>query len=340
MKNGSLHHIEINVTDLNRSRVFWEWLLKKFNYTLYQEWKSGFSYLLQGTYIVFVQVDPHYLQPPFHRKRVGLNHIAFYVNEISLLEQIKHECKIKEIPQLYQNQSLEDNVLFLEDPDRIKVELRYEKKCHSSIKEQFELTKTQLFALSDFIVSLKEHDYNFSKHLLINAFDKNIQPNCLYEAILQTYLFYGFPSAIEGMRLFTEIVSNTNYQTTYPIECLCDDWLEKGKIVCQKVYTDHYPRLIEHFRKLSPELTSWMLIEGYGKVLSRPYLKLSDREFLIVAMLSQTTFVRQFESHLYGCKNTGVPMNWILEWMESTRTKINETNWLLFMEFYNKHKND
>ncbi len=38
---GGLHHVEINVADLERSVEFWGWLLPELGYELYQEWAEG-----------------------------------------------------------------------------------------------------------------------------------------------------------------------------------------------------------------------------------------------------------------------------------------------------------
>ena len=46
---GRLHHIELYVSDLEKSKMFWHWLLSELNYTLFQEWKDGVSYKLEET---------------------------------------------------------------------------------------------------------------------------------------------------------------------------------------------------------------------------------------------------------------------------------------------------
>lgn len=39
-----LHHVEIYVSDLETSRAFYDFLLTKLGYSLYQEWDKGLSY--------------------------------------------------------------------------------------------------------------------------------------------------------------------------------------------------------------------------------------------------------------------------------------------------------
>ena len=66
--NGIIHHIEIYVSDLKKTILFWEWLLtKKFTYEIYQQWDSGISFKLGETYIVFVQTEKKYLSNSYNR---------------------------------------------------------------------------------------------------------------------------------------------------------------------------------------------------------------------------------------------------------------------------------
>ena len=126
--NGKLHHVEIYVSDLKRSRVFWGWFLEKIGYKLFQEWKYGFSYLLDETYIVFVQTEDKYLEPKFHRKRTGLNHLAFNLDTKEDADNLTDELKQRGISILYEDKHPfaggdDYYAVFFEDPDRIKVEV-------------------------------------------------------------------------------------------------------------------------------------------------------------------------------------------------------------------------
>src|SRR2546428_14162608 len=72
---GQLHHVEVNVSSLGKSRRFWSWFLGRLGYRQYQEWKGGFSWKLGRTYIVFVQTRRKYLKTRNHRSATGLNHL-------------------------------------------------------------------------------------------------------------------------------------------------------------------------------------------------------------------------------------------------------------------------
>lgn len=128
MSAGLLHHVEINVSDLNHSITFWGWFLEELGYTPFQEWESGKSWKLADTYLVFVQTEERFLDVPYHRSRVGLNHLAFYAESREHVDDITRKLKEKGIKILYEDRhpfagGKEHYAVFFEDPDRIKVEL-------------------------------------------------------------------------------------------------------------------------------------------------------------------------------------------------------------------------
>ena len=126
---GELHHIEIYVSDLRKTVEFWNWLLlTEFGYTKFQEWESGISYKLNNTYFVFVQTEKKFLDIPCHRKRTGLNHLAFQADSRADVDNITIKLRKKGIKILYENKhpyAGGENyyAVFFEDPDRIKVEI-------------------------------------------------------------------------------------------------------------------------------------------------------------------------------------------------------------------------
>ncbi|MDQ3021957.1 MAG: VOC family protein [Bacteroidota bacterium] len=127
--DGSIHHIEIYVSDLKKSVLFWDWLLiKKFSYTIFQKWKSGISFKLGDTYIVFVQTEKKYTDNSYHRKKAGLNHLAFHCSSREFVDNLTKELKEKNINILYTDRHPfaggdDYYAVFFEDPDRIKIEV-------------------------------------------------------------------------------------------------------------------------------------------------------------------------------------------------------------------------
>jgi len=86
---GALHDVELYVSDLNRSIASWSWFLESLGYELYQSWDKGRSWRLGDTYIVFVQTEPRFLDVPYHRCRVGLNHLAFHARSREHIDEAR-----------------------------------------------------------------------------------------------------------------------------------------------------------------------------------------------------------------------------------------------------------
>lgn len=130
---GVLHHIEIYVSDLAKTKDFWSWLLKELGYVIYQQFEGGISYKLNDSYIVFVQTEKEFLDDGYHRKRTGLNHLAFHVDSKTEIDWFTEELRKKKVNVLYENKhpyagGKDYCAVFFEDPDRIKVELVASKK--------------------------------------------------------------------------------------------------------------------------------------------------------------------------------------------------------------------
>lgn len=122
------------------------------------------------------------------------------------------------------------------------------------------------------------------------------------EVLLQSYLFAGYPAALNGFRLWRE----ASGRAAGPAEP--DDpeaWTKRGAEVCRRVYAGQYERLRANVAALHPDMERWMLQEGYGKVLGRPGLDLATRELCIAAMLASLDAEPQLYAHLRGAINAG-----------------------------------
>jgi len=123
-----LHHVEINVSNLEKSRAFYEALLPKMGYTLFQEWELGFSYKMNTTYLVFVQTIEKHMDSSYHRGRTGLNHLAFNAESRKQVDEMTEMLKALGTNILYKDKhpyasGNDVYAVFFEDPDRIKLEI-------------------------------------------------------------------------------------------------------------------------------------------------------------------------------------------------------------------------
>jgi 4-carboxymuconolactone decarboxylase len=126
------------------------------------------------------------------------------------------------------------------------------------------------------------------------------------ELILQSYLFAGFPRALNAAREWRRVsgrAAPADDEATH-FE-LAEEWRRRGEITCEAVYGDMYRRLRVNIRKLHPALDAFMVVDGYGKVLSRRALDLKRRELCIIAACAAARQDRQLHSHLLGALNVG-----------------------------------
>jgi 4-carboxymuconolactone decarboxylase len=123
------------------------------------------------------------------------------------------------------------------------------------------------------------------------------------EALLQTYLFLGFPAALTVLAEWRDISGLP--PAPEPDSQRGRDWEPRGEAVCRTVYGRAYEKLRGNVRRVHPTMDDWMVREGYGKVLGRDGLDLGTREMCIVAMLAATMWEPQLHSHLRGALNAG-----------------------------------
>ncbi len=132
-----------------------------------------------------------------------------------------------------------------------------------------------------------------------------VDPALVEEVVLQSYLFAGFPRALNAARIWRGFVGAPLAETLAETGGL-HEWKERGKMTCSTVYGAAYDKLRDNIRSLHPLLDEWMITDGYGKILSRPLLDLKLRELCIVAACAASGQQRQLHSHLRGALNAGV----------------------------------
>lgn len=125
----------------------------------------------------------------------------------------------------------------------------------------------------------------------------------IYEALLQNYLFAGFPSALISLKIANEYFHFHNTKSTKKLE---QNFRLKGERNCKKIYGSKYEKLIGNINQFSPDLSEWLVEEGYGKVLSRKGLSLKKRELSIISVLVSLKYEDQLYSHINGAYRLGV----------------------------------
>ena len=141
------------------------------------------------------------------------------------------------------------------------------------------------------------------------------------ELLLQTYLFAGFPRALNAFREWRRRVPAPSSSNAPDMDV--QGWEARGRETCRAVYGRMYDKLRHNIDGLHPALDSWMIVEGYGKVLSRPGLDLPRRELCIVAACVASGQERQLHSHLHGALNVGVPAAVVRESLDALQPVVN-----------------
>jgi 4-carboxymuconolactone decarboxylase len=151
------------------------------------------------------------------------------------------------------------------------------------------------------------------KRYLTGALAAGVPLRDLEEVILQCYLFAGFPAALEGFVALREVCDTPAKGRVRAARISPGLFVKRGEKLCRTVYGAKYAPLRQRSLELHPDLWSWMIVEGYGKVLSRPPLDPAQRELCIIACLVSTGWNRQLRSHVHGALNVGCSPESIIE---------------------------
>jgi 4-carboxymuconolactone decarboxylase len=155
----------------------------------------------------------------------------------------------------------------------------------------------------------------------------DVEPGEMDEVILQSYLFAGFPRALNAARVWRSLSGHPAPEHDRDAELGSSaGWVQRGEETCRTVYGESYELLRENIRELHPALDAWMITDGYGKVLSRPQLSLRRRELCIVAACAASGQQRQLHSHLHGALNSGATAAEVSGTLDSLADLVNEEN--------------
>ncbi len=90
---GTLHHVELWVTDIEAAKREWGWLLERLGYRLGDDWGHGRAWELGSLYVV-VEAGPDVLPGDHERTRPGVNHLALHAgsrDEVDALVEARAE---------------------------------------------------------------------------------------------------------------------------------------------------------------------------------------------------------------------------------------------------------
>lgn len=171
------------------------------------------------------------------------------------------------------------------------------------------------FAIARLAVALSPGRLDKLRELLPQIVPEPLLVEVAYEILLQSHLFFGFAQALEAVRVFAEVLPPGDAQVGYTAKDSADGAMlrQRGEELCRRVYAPNFERLVGDLRKASPELAEWMVVDGYGKVLSRPGPTMIEREIASIAFLAISGHPVQLHSHLRSARNLGATAEVIWE---------------------------
>ncbi|MFH1700619.1 MAG: hypothetical protein ABIE07_08540 [Candidatus Zixiibacteriota bacterium] len=171
--------------------------------------------------------------------------------------------------------------------------------------------QTACFFLPLISAAIAGRDDSGLKNIIHFALSKGIPKKSIYEIILQSHLFLGFPAMIEAARLFAGITNPKYKRNRFPEPYnskTVKKWNRDGMDKIRRLYGESFDRLVPYINSFSPQILTWMINDGYGQVLSRPGVAFDVRELSVIATLTVTMYKNQLRAHLRGALNIGVAM--------------------------------
>jgi catechol 2,3-dioxygenase-like lactoylglutathione lyase family enzyme len=127
-----VYHLQVNVHDAAVSLPFWKALLGYLEYRTVHEARDVAGYSNGTTDLWLIATERAHAGAGFHRKRAGLNHVAFRVERREDVDRFRREfLEARGIPTLYDTPRDFPEyapgyyAVFFEDPDRLKLEVAH-----------------------------------------------------------------------------------------------------------------------------------------------------------------------------------------------------------------------
>ena len=129
---GTLYHVQVNVGDARVSLPFYKDLLGYLGYRLVHEDAAVAGFSDGGADLWLIATDPAHAGEKFHRKRTGLNHLAFLVDRRGDVDRFRDEfmaprglSSLYGTPREFPEYRPGYYAVFFEDPDRVKLEVAH-----------------------------------------------------------------------------------------------------------------------------------------------------------------------------------------------------------------------
>src|SRR6266850_2405728 len=140
---------------------------------------------------------------------------------------------------------------------------------------------------------------------MIAARAADVPAGWVEELLLQGFLNVGYPLTLVAFAVWREVagpVKDAGEPIAHPE---WEQWTERGVKACAEVYGRTYHKLLVNLRALHPAIEPLVVVDAYGKILSRPGLDTKRRELCTLAAIAMLRADRQLHAHMRGALNTG-----------------------------------
>jgi glyoxylase I family protein len=126
---GAVHHVIVNVKDVERAREFYGWLLPRVGYRRGPEYPKGGGWFSEAGSFWIKAAAPQFATDSFHKDRVGLCEIAFAAVSRAQVDALARDlvargATVLDPPREY-DYTPGYYAVFFTDPDGLKLELAH-----------------------------------------------------------------------------------------------------------------------------------------------------------------------------------------------------------------------
>jgi alkylhydroperoxidase/carboxymuconolactone decarboxylase family protein YurZ len=126
------------------------------------------------------------------------------------------------------------------------------------------------------------------------------------EVLIHLSLFLRYPAVLEALEVLSH--SSRRRLRTVSLGAGGRNKSVKGRVLFRAVYGAQTPRVLHNLERLHPGLAKHIMVEAYGRIMSRGGMTLSEREIINVVVLFLQGYEKQLYSHLRGALRSGLPL--------------------------------
>jgi 4-carboxymuconolactone decarboxylase len=163
----------------------------------------------------------------------------------------------------------------------------------------------QTVALVRIATATAQGDEAVLRERMIAARALQVPAAWIEELLLQSFLNVGYPLALVAFAVWRAVAGPPKETGEAIAHAEWERWLKRGEEACAEVYGRTFHKLLLNLRALHPAIEPLVVVDAYGKILSRPGLDTKRRELCTLAAIAMLRAERQLHAHLRGALNTG-----------------------------------